>query len=112
VRRHELKPEPGSNETQAHPGRGGFAEWRKDPEHVRAYEALEEEFAVAEVLINARASTKLTQQELAERMSTTQATIARLESGKQMPTTRTLKRIADATGTKLRISFEPEECRA
>lgn len=30
-----------------------FAEWRKDPEHVAAYDALEEEFALASALIRA-----------------------------------------------------------
>jgi ribosome-binding protein aMBF1 (putative translation factor) len=87
-------------------------EWMKnDPEYVKEYDALEEEFALVGALIKARANANLTQQELAERMGTTQATIARLESGRQMPSTRTLKRIADATGTKLRISFESEPCR-
>ena len=32
-----------------------FREWRKDPEYVTAYEALEEEFALASALIKARA---------------------------------------------------------
>ena len=36
----------------------------------------------------------------------TQAVIARLESRRTMPSTRTLKRFADATGARLRISFE------
>ena len=31
-----------------------FAEWRKDPEYMREYEALEEEFALAAALIKAR----------------------------------------------------------
>jgi hypothetical protein len=30
-----------------------FAEWRKDPEYVAAYDALEEEFALAAALIEA-----------------------------------------------------------
>jgi transcriptional regulator with XRE-family HTH domain len=41
-------------------------------------------------------------------MGTTQAFIARLESGKGLPSTRTLAKFAKATNTKLRISFEPE----
>ena len=84
-----------------------FAEWEKNPEFVMEYDALEEEFSLIEVLIKARAHAQLTQEQLAERMGTTQAAIARMESGRQMPTTKTLKRFADATGTKLRISFEP-----
>jgi len=47
------------------------------------------------------------QEQLAKRMHTTQAVIARLESRRVKPSTRTLERLAAATGVKLRISFEP-----
>ncbi len=40
-------------------------------------------------------------------MGTTQAAVARMESGKTLPSTRTLARFAKATRTRLRISFEP-----
>jgi transcriptional regulator with XRE-family HTH domain len=40
-------------------------------------------------------------------MHTTQAVIARLESGRVKPSIRTLERLAAATGMRLRISFEP-----
>ena len=84
-----------------------FAEWRKDPNYVEAYDALEDEFSLAATLIEARARAGLTQQQLADRMHTTQAVIARLESGRVKPSTRTLQRLAAATGMRLRISFEP-----
>ena len=83
-----------------------FARWRKDPEFMREYDALEEEFALANALIGARAQANLTQEELAERMGTSQSAIARLESGRTMPSTRTLRKLAEATGTKLRIVLE------
>ncbi|WP_037086969.1 helix-turn-helix domain-containing protein [Neorhizobium vignae] len=86
--------------------RDAFQEWRKDPEFVAAYDALEEEFALAEALMKARAQASMTQEDVAKAMGTTQAAIARLESGRSMPSTRTLQRFADATGTKLRIRFE------
>ncbi len=60
-------------------------------------------------MIEARAAAGLTQQQLAERMHTTQTVIARLESGKVKPSTRTLEKFAAATGMRLRISFEPFE---
>ncbi len=85
-----------------------FAEWRKDPEYVKAYDALEEEFALAGALIGARAHAGLTQEELAERMGTSQSAIARLESGRSRPSTTTLAKLAKATGTKLRVSFVPD----
>jgi ribosome-binding protein aMBF1 (putative translation factor) len=71
-----------------------------------AYDALEPEFAVADALIKARARAKLTQAQLAERMGTTQPYVAKLESGRAKPTLRTLERIAEATGSRLRFVFE------
>jgi transcriptional regulator with XRE-family HTH domain len=84
-------------------------EWFKDPEFVAAYDALEDEFALIQALIRARAHAGMTQEEVAKAMGTTQAAIARLESGRSMPSTRTLERFAKATGTKLRISFVPDK---
>ena len=84
-----------------------FAKARRDPAYRAAYDALEEEFALVSSVIEARTRSKLTQAELAKRMGTTQAVVARLESGRSMPSTRTLERFAKATGTKLRITFEP-----
>ena len=83
------------------------AEWGKDPEYRQAYDDLEQEFAIARTLIEARTRARLTQQELATRMATTQSVVARLESGRVHPSTRTLERVARATGTRLRISFDP-----
>ena len=81
--------------------------WMTDPEYRREYEALEEEFALASAIIEARSRAGLTQEELAVRMETSQSAIARLESGRTIPSGRTLKRFAKATGTRLCISFEP-----
>jgi transcriptional regulator with XRE-family HTH domain len=44
-------------------------------------------------------------------MNTTQAVVARLESGRVKPSTRTLERFAEATGTRLKISFESQRNR-
>ena len=82
-----------------------FARWRKDPEFMKEYDALEEEFALANALMRARAD--LSQAELARRMGTSQSAIARLESGRSRPSTRTLRKFAEATGMKLRFVFEP-----
>lgn len=82
-------------------------EWLKDPAFKAAYDSLEEEFALAQALIRARAEADMTQEQVAKEMGTTQAVVARLESGRSMPSTRTLQRYAKATGTRLRISFEP-----
>jgi len=79
--------------------------WHKNKTYRAAYDALEEEFALAGALIEARARAGLSQKELARRMRTTQPAIARMESGRQLPSSATLLRLAEATGTKLRISF-------
>jgi len=84
--------------------------WMKsDPAYRRAYAAQEAEFALVAAMIDARAHAGLSQKELARRMKTTQAVIARLESGRVKPSTRTLERLAKATGMKLKISFEPAD---
>jgi transcriptional regulator with XRE-family HTH domain len=81
--------------------------WMKDPEYRKEYDALEEEFALAAEVAKARSRAGLSQAELARRMKTTQSTIARLESGRGKPSTRTLDRFAKATGHRVKISFEP-----
>lgn len=82
--------------------------WMKNPKYRREYEALEEEFSISAALLEARSRAGLTQEQVAQRMQTTQAVIARLEGGGSMPSTRTLEKYAKATGTRLKISFEPE----
>ena len=81
--------------------------WMKDPAYRKEYDALEEEFALMLEIAKARNRSGLSQAELARRMKTTQSTIARLESGRGLPSTRTLGRFAKATGHRLKISFEP-----
>lgn len=86
--------------------------WMNNPKYQREYEALEGSFSLSAALIGARARAGLTQEQVAQRMKTTQAVVARLEGGRSMPSTRTLGKFAMATGTRLKISFEPERARA
>lgn len=79
----------------------------KDPEVRKHYEAMAEEFALMAEVAKARMRAGLSQAQLAKRMKTTQSAVARLESGRGMPSTRTLSRFAKATGHRLKISFEP-----
>lgn len=81
--------------------------WSKDPAYRAEYDALDEEFTVMAAIAKARRRAGLSQAELARRMNTTQSTVARLESGRGQPSTRTLLRFAKATGHRLKISFEP-----
>lgn len=86
-------------------------EWLKNPAYRREYEALEEEFSLTAALIEARARAGLTQAQVALRMNTTQAVIARLEGGGSKPSTSTLEKYAKATGSRLKITFEPADAR-
>ena len=81
--------------------------WMKEPKYRKAFEALEEEFVLASAIIDVRNRAGLTQHELARKMGTTQPVVARLESGRSRPSMRTLERLADATGSRLLISFAP-----
>ncbi|WP_420967343.1 helix-turn-helix domain-containing protein [Bradyrhizobium sp. B120] len=67
------------------------------------YDALAPEFEIAAELLKARQRAGLSQSELAAKMGTSQSTIARLESGQTLPSTKTLLRFAKATGSKFQI---------
>ena len=60
------------------------------------YDALAPEFEIAAELLRVRLRAGLLQAELAARMGTSQSTIARLESGQTLPSTKTLQRYAEA----------------
>jgi phage-related protein/DNA-binding XRE family transcriptional regulator len=71
-----------------------------NPKVKAEYDALAPEFEIAAELLRARLRAGLSQAELAARMRTSQSTIARLESGQTLPSTKTLLRYAKATGSK------------
>jgi ribosome-binding protein aMBF1 (putative translation factor) len=85
--------------------------WMKDPAYRKAHEALAPEFELAHAVIEARTHAGLTQEQLARKMDTSQSAIARLESGRGRPSTRVLERLANATGTRLKITFETDGAR-
>ena len=74
---------------------------------VRAeYEALAEEFSLAEALIRARSAADMTQTDVAEKMHTSQSYVAKMEGGQISPSIKALQRYAAATGSRLKISLE------
>lgn len=80
--------------------------WRQNAEFVKAYEELEEEFALLDEAIKARKEQKLTQTEVALRMGAPRSAVCRLERGLvsgKMPSLPTLKRYAKAIGKKVEI---------
>ena len=74
-----------------------------NPKVKAEYDALAPEFEIAAELLRARLRSGLSQADLAARMRTSQSTIARLESGQTLPSTKTLLRYAEATGSKFRV---------
>lgn len=63
---------------------------------------------VAELLRSARTSAGLTQAELARRAGTSQAAVARYESGDVSPVVSTLERLLAATGSRLELGAVTE----
>jgi transcriptional regulator with XRE-family HTH domain len=84
-----------------------FAEWEtermQDPEFRAAALRLEPGHQVARL----RISRGLTQAELAERISTTQSAIARLESGRKDPSLSYLRKVLGALGYGFVLHTEP-----
>ncbi|MCV9910350.1 helix-turn-helix domain-containing protein [Brucella sp. HL-2] len=76
-----------------------------DPEFQKEYEKADAEFALVEALVRARTDAKMSQADVAKRIGTTQSAIARLEGGKVSPSISTLRRYAEATGSKLQTNL-------
>lgn len=78
-----------------------------NPDFRAEYAKADAEFRLIEALVQARTQARLSQAELARRLGTTQSAIARLEGGGVSPTLSTLRRYAEATGTRLEINLVP-----
>ncbi len=74
-------------------------------ERQRGYEQAKEAFELGGRVRAERERAGLTQAELAERMGTTQPTVARLEAGGVTPSLDTLRRAAEALGLELVVDF-------
>src|SRR5260221_2414805 len=79
-------------------------------EYDRAYAAAALAGELAELVYNLRDRAGLTQAELARRMGTTQASIARIESGGSVPTVEMLARLERAMGVSLRLAAAGVDC--
>ena len=71
------------------------------------YEALEPEFTIIQAMIDARKSAGLTQKQLSEKTGIAQADISKLENGNANPSLRTLRRLANGLGMRLKVGFIP-----
>jgi DNA-binding XRE family transcriptional regulator len=77
-----------------------------NPEYARAAEALAPLEALARVFIRYRIENSLTQEQLAEAMSTSASAISRLESGQHQPNLATLRKFANLSQRHLLVGFE------
>ena len=82
-----------------------LAEQLKDSSFKAEYDALEAEFAIIQAMITARQKTGMTQKQLAERTGIHQSDISKLERGNGNPSLRTLSRLAEGLGMKLKVEF-------
>lgn len=80
----------------------------KDPSFKAAWDALEPEFQIRRMLIEARQEKQLTQKELSELTGIAQADISRLENGNANPSLQTLQRLAEGLGMVLKLEFIPK----
>ena len=83
------------------------AQRAKDPELRAMMDAELARYEVADRLRALRQQKKMTQAEFAKLVGIKQSFLARLESGRQLPTVRTLQQIAQAAGKKLDVRFVP-----
>lgn len=71
----------------------------------RSYDRARDDMGVGYLILKARAAAELSQSQLAKKIGTSQPMIARWESGAQLPSVRSLIRIAEATGFDLTLGF-------
>jgi predicted transcriptional regulator len=81
----------------------------RDPEFRKEYDALQPESAVIQAIIDARQISGLTQKELSDRTGIAQGDISKLENGNANPSIRTLQRLADGMGMKIKVEFIPHK---
>lgn len=80
-------------------------ELMKDPDIRKEYDRLQPEFAIIDLMYEARQKKKMSQKKLAERIGTKQSVISRLESGNANPSIKFLQKFAEALDTTLQIKF-------
>ena len=83
--------------------------YRESASYRAEYDATEPQYELINALLDARAHADIDQDELAARMGIHVTAVMRLEGWKSNPSVKTLRRVAEATGTKLKITFVPDD---
>jgi len=89
-----------------------IADAMKDPDFAKAWNEPDPEIEALDVVLKARKKAGITQQEVARRMHTSQAAVARIEGlaagdVRHSPKISSLRKYAAALGLRLKIDFEP-----
>lgn len=86
-----------------------IAKMLANPKVKAEYDALEDEFSLLNQMLSARKAAGLSQADVARKMGTKQAAVARIENtGKNSPSLNTLRRYAQAVGCSLEVRLIPK----
>lgn len=80
----------------------------ENDEFRKEWESLNTEFQVLKVVLEARNEQHITQKQLSEMTGIAQGDISKIENGNANPSIKTLKRIANALGKDVKLTFEPK----
>lgn len=86
--------------------RDTLKEEMENPEFKKEWDNLEVEFQIIKAMIDGRNENHLTQIELSDMTGIAQGDISKIENGNANPSIKTLDRLADALGKKLKVTFE------
>lgn len=79
----------------------------KNPEFKKEWDALEPEYQIIKAMLDIRNEKAMTQKQLADITGIPQADISRLENGNANPSLKTLQRLAEGMGMRLKLEFVP-----
>lgn len=79
----------------------------KDEDFRREYEALELERTIIQALIDARKTSSITREELSARTGIPKSVISKIETASFSPSIRTLRRLAEGIGMRLKLELQP-----
>lgn len=77
----------------------------QNPDFKQEYDALDPEFQLINAILDARKENNMTQQQLSEATGIAQGDISKIENGCANPSLRTIERIAEGMGKKLKLEF-------
>lgn len=85
-----------------------LAKEMEDPEFAAEWERHAPQREIMKMLIEERIKRKATQKQLATQIGVKQSSLARLESGRHLPSISFLSKVADALGWRLELRLVPK----